>query len=97
MGLDLLSMFVLTLVLLLQRKTQTSLLRISSRRSLSHPTLPVVLAFAECFRCHLVPIAAQSLTGRQLGSVSLLVCFSFGCGLPARSFESCTVYQPYVE
>nr|TKW29122.1 hypothetical protein SEVIR_3G375350v2 [Setaria viridis] len=47
MGLDLLSTFVLTLVLLLQRRIRTSSPRTSSRRLRLHPTLPAVLALLQ--------------------------------------------------
>ena len=55
MGLDLLSTFVLTPILLLQRKIRTSWLRMLSRRLRLHPTLPVVLAL-----CKMPPLARYS-------------------------------------
>ena len=47
--------FIIIPILLLQRKTQTSLLRTSSRWSLPHPTLPMVLAL-----CRMLSLASYS-------------------------------------
>ena len=47
--------FIIIPILLLQRKTQTSLLRTSSRWSLPHPTLPVVLDL-----CRMLSLASYS-------------------------------------
>ena len=71
--LDLLSTFVLTPILLLQMKTRTSLLRTSSRWSLPHPTLPVVLAL--CRMLQLVSYSESNLDPILIMLWSIVLAF----------------------